>query len=383
MQTARSLRSRPTSSFGSAACCSSRASIPRRSTPTGCAVVSDDSGTVRQARSGVVQAALRVAEFVLARTRGRHAGEDGAPQIPRRSRSTATRCGPPGSSSRPKSSYRDALSLAPELARGRHGVARSLMARTKLDEAMNEAQAALRLAPRDLEIHHTVGAIYERMHKYEEAAAAYSQLRQPAAEQGQERQGGVGARADSVPAVVRPAAAVRHGSGRRGRDLHRRFPAGKGKDRRPRQGQRIGGAGLRRRHRRREHGADAADRAAPRHHAGHLHAERGSGRRRPARPAAGADRFARARHPEAAQHSGPRQEPAAARHPEPRNGKPVAARARLLDDDRLQDAQADVRQAPAAGAERLRSAAPRLPSRHRSRRRHRRPRRQLRRRHRR
>jgi predicted aspartyl protease len=29
------------------------------------------------------------------------------------------------------------------------------------------------MAPRDLEIHHTVGAIYERMHKYEEAAAAY------------------------------------------------------------------------------------------------------------------------------------------------------------------------------------------------------------------
>ena len=39
---------------------------------------------------------------------------------------------------------------------------------------MVEAQAALRLAPRDLEIHHTVGAIYERMHKYEEAAAAYT-----------------------------------------------------------------------------------------------------------------------------------------------------------------------------------------------------------------
>src|SRR5207302_10071712 len=69
--------------------------------------------------------------------------------------------------------YRDALSISPELARGRHGMAKSLLARTRLDEAMNEAQAALRLSPRDLEIHHTVGAIYERMHKYEEAAAAY------------------------------------------------------------------------------------------------------------------------------------------------------------------------------------------------------------------
>jgi len=38
---------------------------------------------------------------------------------------------------------------------------------------MNQAQAALKLSPRDLEVHHTVGAIYERMHKYEEAAAAY------------------------------------------------------------------------------------------------------------------------------------------------------------------------------------------------------------------
>jgi predicted aspartyl protease len=39
---------------------------------------------------------------------------------------------------------------------------------------MAEAQSALRLSPRDLEIHHTVGTIFERMHKYEEAAAAFS-----------------------------------------------------------------------------------------------------------------------------------------------------------------------------------------------------------------
>src|SRR5204863_269327 len=69
--------------------------------------------------------------------------------------------------------YRDALALMPELPRGLHGIARSLLARNRLDDAMNQAQAALRLSPRDLEIHHTVGAIYERMHKYEEAAAAY------------------------------------------------------------------------------------------------------------------------------------------------------------------------------------------------------------------
>src|SRR5947207_9453413 len=70
--------------------------------------------------------------------------------------------------------YRDALAVAPELARGHHGMAKSLAARGRLTDAMGEAQAALRLAPRDLEIHHTVGTIFERMHQYEEAAAAFT-----------------------------------------------------------------------------------------------------------------------------------------------------------------------------------------------------------------
>src|SRR4029453_13546530 len=43
-----------------------------------------------------------------------------------------------------------------------------------MDDALNEGQAALKLSPRDPEIHHTVGAIYERMRQYEQAAAAYS-----------------------------------------------------------------------------------------------------------------------------------------------------------------------------------------------------------------
>jgi Flp pilus assembly protein TadD len=70
-----------------------------------------------------------------------------------------------------------------------HGMARSLLARNQLDEAMNQAQAALKLSPRDLEIHHTVGAIYERMHKFEEAAAYGNASTAP--EQGHERKGRV------------------------------------------------------------------------------------------------------------------------------------------------------------------------------------------------
>ena len=38
----------------------------------------------------------------------------------------------------------------------------------------NTAQAALNRDPRDAEFHHTVGSIYERMQRYEEAANAYS-----------------------------------------------------------------------------------------------------------------------------------------------------------------------------------------------------------------
>src|SRR6202043_3455986 len=70
--------------------------------------------------------------------------------------------------------YHDALAGSPELARGLHGMARSLASRGQLQAALDEAQIALRLSPRDLEIHHTVGTIYERMHKYEEAANAYT-----------------------------------------------------------------------------------------------------------------------------------------------------------------------------------------------------------------
>ncbi len=138
------------------------------------AVNADDSATVRQARAGVISSALRVADFELAR-READTLVKAAPSDPeavslyrrfavgRRS----LRCRR-GQLSRRRSRWRrnwraDATAWPNRCSRA-----------PRLDEAMNEAQAALRLAPRDLEIHHTVGTIYERMHKYEEAAAAYS-----------------------------------------------------------------------------------------------------------------------------------------------------------------------------------------------------------------
>jgi predicted aspartyl protease/Flp pilus assembly protein TadD len=137
------------------------------------AVNGEDSGTVRQARAGLIASALRVADFDLAR-READTLVKAAPRDPDAVALYADSLWASGLFDVAEDNYHNAIAMSPELARGRHGLAKSFLARSKLTDAMNEAQAALRLAPRDLEIHHTVGTIYERMHKYEEAAAAYA-----------------------------------------------------------------------------------------------------------------------------------------------------------------------------------------------------------------
>ncbi|OFV90535.1 MAG: hypothetical protein A3G76_15895 [Acidobacteria bacterium RIFCSPLOWO2_12_FULL_65_11] len=128
---------------------------------------------LRQARTGVVVSLLRVAEFEEARQQAEKLIEAN-PRSPEALALYGDALWASGLFEQAEAKYRDALAETPELARGRHGMARSLAARGQLAEAMNEAQAALRIAPRDLELHHTVGAVYERMHKYDEAATAYS-----------------------------------------------------------------------------------------------------------------------------------------------------------------------------------------------------------------
>jgi hypothetical protein len=130
-------------------------------------------GSTRRPRMGVIASALRVAEFGLARVEAEKLHQSD-PKGPDATALYADALWSSGLFQEAEAGYRDALAAAPELARGRHGVARSLAARSHLAEALGEAQAALRLSPRDLEIHHTVGTIFERMHKYEEAAAAFS-----------------------------------------------------------------------------------------------------------------------------------------------------------------------------------------------------------------
>ena len=71
--------------------------------------------------------------------------------------------------------YRDALALNPDEARARHGLARSLAARSRLADAMTELQAALALTPNDGEFHYTLSSIYRRMNRFPEAADALEQ----------------------------------------------------------------------------------------------------------------------------------------------------------------------------------------------------------------
>ena len=73
-----------------------------------------------------------------------------------------------------EAAYDAALALDPAEARARHGHGRSLSTRGQLSEALVEAQEAVRLRPRDPEFHATVGAIYQRMQRYPDAAAAFA-----------------------------------------------------------------------------------------------------------------------------------------------------------------------------------------------------------------
>ena len=127
----------------------------------------------RAPRSGIIQSALRVAEFDVARTQA-EALVGSAPRDPMALALHGDALWASGLFDEAEARYRDAVAAAPELGRARHGVARALASRSLLSDAMDEAQAALRVSPRDLEIHHTIGSIYERMHRYEEAAGAFS-----------------------------------------------------------------------------------------------------------------------------------------------------------------------------------------------------------------
>src|SRR5438552_300752 len=137
------------------------------------AIQTDDHDLQVRARAGKVKTALRIAEFDLAQTEGELLRAS-APADPEALSLYADSLWSGGLFDEADDVYRQALSINKESPRARFGVARSLATRSKLEEALTEAQAAAAMAPRDGEIHAEIGEIYQRLHRYDEAANAYN-----------------------------------------------------------------------------------------------------------------------------------------------------------------------------------------------------------------
>jgi tetratricopeptide (TPR) repeat protein len=86
----------------------------------------------KRPRMGVIASALRVAEFGLARMEAEKLHQSD-PKSPDATALYSDALWSMGLFQEAEAGYRDALAASPELARGHHGVARSLAARSRLD----------------------------------------------------------------------------------------------------------------------------------------------------------------------------------------------------------------------------------------------------------
>ena len=137
------------------------------------AIRTDDHDLQVRARAGKVKTALRIAEYDLAQKEGELLRAS-APSDPEVLSLYADSLWSGGLFDEADEVYRQALSINKESSRARYGTARSLATRSKLEEALTEAQAAAAMAPRDGEIHAEIGEIYQRLHRFDEAANAYN-----------------------------------------------------------------------------------------------------------------------------------------------------------------------------------------------------------------
>jgi tetratricopeptide (TPR) repeat protein/predicted aspartyl protease len=136
------------------------------------AAASAEPALARRAESGLALMLLRSGDFPGARAHAERLSKGDAADAPAHSLYGDTLWAF-GLFEEAERAYETALKADIADARGHHGRARVLTARSRLADALVEAQEALKLAPRDSEFHHTVGVIYERQHHYDEAAAAF------------------------------------------------------------------------------------------------------------------------------------------------------------------------------------------------------------------
>src|SRR5687768_2747491 len=126
---------------------------------------SADAALTDRARKGKVRSALRIAEFGLAREEAEHfAGrlDDGEG-----SALLGDALWSMGLFDEADPEYARAIAINPESSRGRHGAARSLATRSRLDEALRQTQSALASAPHDSDLHALAGSILERLNRFD------------------------------------------------------------------------------------------------------------------------------------------------------------------------------------------------------------------------
>ena len=135
-----------------------------------------DAELAQRARKGKVRAALRIAEFSVARREGETL-KTAAASDPEIVALYADSLWAMGLFDEAEQQYRTALALNPESSRARLGVARSLATRSQLPEALDEALRARAADPRDFQIHATLGDIYTRLYRFEDAANAFTEYK--------------------------------------------------------------------------------------------------------------------------------------------------------------------------------------------------------------
>jgi Flp pilus assembly protein TadD/predicted aspartyl protease len=126
-----------------------------------------------RARKGKVRTELRLAEFDTARDEAEQLQKD-APEDVEASTLYADSLWATGLFDEADVVYERVLQRVPGSSRARFGVARSLATRSRLGEALDQALTALSSAPRDGEIHAGLGDIYERLNRFDDAAASYT-----------------------------------------------------------------------------------------------------------------------------------------------------------------------------------------------------------------
>jgi len=248
------------------------------------ALRTDDTSRLREARSGVIQSALRLAEYDIARVQA-EALLKSSPHNAEAVSLYGDSLWASGLFEQAEEKYKHARPRArPPRPRA---VAPGTQSGRRRDERGAGGAVAGAARPRD--------SSHRRRHLRADAQVRRSgrrlqQLREPAAKQGHQRQSRLVARRDWIPALVRPADPVRDGSRCRDDGVHRAVQAGERQDRRARQNQQPGRPGFHRRYRFGKHGHHRHHCTKDRRDTDHVHAQcrcwrswRGSNRSRSGR----------------------------------------------------------------------------------------------------